>query len=51
MMEKIGLQDVLIKEFTTRGTREETHDILNHKDSKWSQLQLQIKSMNSEEYW
>ena len=33
-MKKIDQQDVLIKEFTTRGTGEERHDILNHEDSK-----------------
>ena len=40
IMNKIDQQDDPIKEFTTRGTQEERRDVINHEESKCSQLQL-----------
>ena len=34
MMEKIDQQGTLIRELTTRGTEEESDDVLKHEDSK-----------------
>ena len=35
-MKKIDQQDVLIREYTTTGTREERHDVLTYENGKHS---------------